>query len=184
MATDTLSIEDARRIALAAQGLSTALGRRVAFPAMVRRLGAVQLDTVSVLARSHELVAYRAPGGDRPGIRVEQAYWGPKSETFDTGPTPPRPAPRGLAALRVQAAGATGEGKAVALLEEKDKSVPGGAGAPARRGTADGRRLGGAKKGGPWWDWSETKIAADGCSTSASWSAPREAELRPCLRPG
>ena len=49
---------------------------------MVRRLGAVQLDTISVLARSHELVAY-ARLGAIGRKRVERAYWGPKSETFE-----------------------------------------------------------------------------------------------------
>ena len=31
----------------------------------------------------------------------------------------------------------------------------------ARRRAADRQRARGAKKGGPWWDWSETKIAAE-----------------------
>ena len=51
-------------------------------PRMVRRLGAVQLDTISVLARSHELVAY-ARQGAIGRAKVEQAYWGPKSATFE-----------------------------------------------------------------------------------------------------
>src|SRR3984957_14891182 len=82
MATDTLSMHDARRIALTAQGLRGARVTKGGVPAMLRRLGAVQLDTISVLARSHELVAYARMGavGRR---RVEQAYWGPKSETFE-----------------------------------------------------------------------------------------------------
>ena len=49
---------------------------------MLRRLGAVQLDTISVLARSHELVAY-ARQGAIGRARVERAYWGPKSATFE-----------------------------------------------------------------------------------------------------
>ena len=41
---------------------------------MLRRVGAVQLDTISVLARSHELVAYARLGPvSRP--QIEQAYW-------------------------------------------------------------------------------------------------------------
>ena len=42
--------------------------------AMLRRVGAVQLDTISVLARSHELVPYARLG---PVSRqaIEQAYW-------------------------------------------------------------------------------------------------------------
>jgi len=42
---------------------------------MLRRLGAVQLDTISVLARSHEVVAY-ARLGAVPRTRIERAYWG------------------------------------------------------------------------------------------------------------
>jgi hypothetical protein len=82
MATDTLSIEDARRVALSAQGLRGARVTKGGVPAMVRRLGAVQLDTISVLARSHELVAYARLGAIGRN-RVEQTYWGPKSETFE-----------------------------------------------------------------------------------------------------
>ena len=44
---------------------------------MLRRLGAVQLDTISVLARSHELVAY-ARLGPVPRDRIERAYWHPR----------------------------------------------------------------------------------------------------------
>ena len=49
---------------------------------MVRRLGAVQLDTISVLARSHELVAY-ARHGAVGRAAVERAYWGKGSATFE-----------------------------------------------------------------------------------------------------
>jgi hypothetical protein len=79
--SDELSIDQARRIALRAQGLR---GRSAGggVPAMVRRLGAVQLDTISVLARSHELVAY-ARHGAIGRAAVERAYWGRGSATFE-----------------------------------------------------------------------------------------------------
>ena len=82
MARRHLSLEDARRVALNAQGLRGARVTKGGVAAMLRRLGAVQLDTISVLARSHELVAY-ARLGAVGRTRVEQAYWGPKSETFE-----------------------------------------------------------------------------------------------------
>src|SRR5258708_31703974 len=82
MARDTLSIEEARRVALYAQGLRGARIATGGVPAMVRRLGAMQLDTISVLARSHELVAYARVGAIGRD-RVERAYWGPKSATFE-----------------------------------------------------------------------------------------------------
>lgn len=49
---------------------------------MLRSLGAVQLDTISVLARSHELVAYSRLG---PVGRdaVEGAYWGRPARAFE-----------------------------------------------------------------------------------------------------
>ncbi|HEY8730101.1 MAG TPA: hypothetical protein VIL94_10990, partial [Acidothermaceae bacterium] len=70
-----LSSDDARRLALAAQHLVGAPDRRAGVPGVVRSLGAVQLDTISVLARSHELVpAARLGAIARPSI--EAAYWG------------------------------------------------------------------------------------------------------------
>ena len=72
----TLTPDEARLLTLRAQGLIGTEGRRGGVPGMLRRLGAVQLDTISVLARSHELVAYArlgAIGRDR----VERAYWDP-----------------------------------------------------------------------------------------------------------
>ena len=50
-----LSADDAGRITLHAQGFLGANGRRGGVAGMLRRVGAVQLDTISVLARSHEL---------------------------------------------------------------------------------------------------------------------------------
>src|SRR5215469_10918589 len=67
-----LSPDDARRITLRAQGFLGSEGRRGGVPGMLRRLGAVQLDTISVLARSHELVAY-ARLGPIPRDRMERA---------------------------------------------------------------------------------------------------------------
>ena len=77
----SLSAREARKVALAAQGL---IGRRPeGGPAgIVARLRAVQLDTISVLARSHELVAY-ARLGPVGRARIERDYWGPQSATFE-----------------------------------------------------------------------------------------------------
>src|ERR1700677_2079480 len=80
MATDTLSMQDARRVALTAQGLRGARVTKGGVPAMLRRIGAVQLDTISVLARSHELVAY-ARLGAVPRARIERDYWQPRPAT-------------------------------------------------------------------------------------------------------
>ena len=72
-----LNADEARRIALRAQGLLGGGSRRDGVGGLLRHLGAVQLDTISVLARSHELVPYARLGAvGRPA--VEHAYWGGK----------------------------------------------------------------------------------------------------------
>src|ERR1700685_400444 len=64
----------ARRLPLYSQGFLGAAARRGGVTGVLRRVGAVQLDTISVLARSHELVAYARLGPiGRPA--VETAYW-------------------------------------------------------------------------------------------------------------
>src|SRR5580698_8628968 len=161
MATDALSNEDARRMALRAQGLRGPRVTTGGVAALLRRLGAVQLDTISVLARSHELVAY-ARLGAIGRTRVEQAYWGPKSETFEywshaacVVPLDDWPA---YAFKRRQT---LAKGRRWHVLEEKDKTCREVLARLRGEGPLTANQLGGAKKGGPWWDWSEVKIAAE-----------------------
>jgi uncharacterized protein YcaQ len=74
-----ISIADARRLAIVAQGLN---GRRHRDPLrLLRRLSAIQIDTISVIGRSHELVAYSRLG---PVSRAElaRAWWG-RGKTFE-----------------------------------------------------------------------------------------------------
>src|SRR6266571_5660066 len=97
---DALSTGQARRLALAAQGLtrlpgtqaSTPAGTRNAWPlagpaalrATLRRLGAVQIDSINVVARSHELVLAARVGAHDPAAferlvyrrRAGFEYWG------------------------------------------------------------------------------------------------------------
>ena len=63
-----------RRITLYAQGFLGAGAKRGGVAGVLRRVSAVQLDTISVLARSHELVAY-ARLGPVGRAAVEEAYW-------------------------------------------------------------------------------------------------------------
>jgi uncharacterized protein YcaQ len=77
-----LSADEARRIQLARQGLVGAPDRRAGVAGVLRRLGAVQLDTISVLARSHELVPY-ARIGPVGRAQVEGAYWSQPAHAFE-----------------------------------------------------------------------------------------------------
>ena len=84
---DSLSLDQARRIALAAQGLAAPARAVTAGPATLRaallRLGAIQIDSINVVARSHELVlAARAGPHDRAAFdrlvyrrRAGLEYW-------------------------------------------------------------------------------------------------------------
>jgi uncharacterized protein YcaQ len=85
---DALSLDQARRVALAAQGLAAPARATRAGPAALRgvleRLGAIQIDSINVVARSHELVlAARAGPHDRDAFdrlvyrrRAGFEYWG------------------------------------------------------------------------------------------------------------
>ncbi|MGW1791612.1 winged helix-turn-helix domain-containing protein [Streptomyces tubercidicus] len=164
-----LSRDDARRMALRAQGLLGAPDRRAGVRGVLRHLGAVQLDTISVLARSHELVPYARLGPvGRPA--VEAAYW-------DTAPSgAPAARPHSFEywshaacilpieewphfAFRRRAFRA--KGHRWHIMEDSDRSCA----AVLDRLRSDGplttSELGGGRNGGEWWDWSETKIAVE-----------------------
>ena len=53
------------------------------------------------------------------------------------------------------------KGKRWHILAERDKSCAAVEARLRAEGPLTANELGGAKKGGPWWDWSETKIAAE-----------------------
>jgi uncharacterized protein len=156
----SLSADDVRLMTLSAQGLVGTGGRRGGVPAMLRRLGAVQLDTISVLARSHELVAY-ARLGPVPRTRIERAYWHPRRpEAFEYWshaacvlPIEEWP----YYAFRRRALRARG-----VRWHQSHQSACSGVLARLRaEGPLTATQLGGAKNGGAWWDWSETKIAVE-----------------------
>jgi uncharacterized protein len=127
---------------------------------MLRRLGAVQLDTISVLARSHELVAY-ARLGAVPRERIERAYWNPRRpEAFEYWahaacvlPIEEWP----FYAFRRRAFAARGMRWHTVSEKVCDEVL-----ARLRSdGPLNATQLGGAKNGGPWWDWSQTKVAVE-----------------------
>jgi uncharacterized protein YcaQ len=159
----TLTPDDVRRMTLRAQGFLGATSwprSRTGVAAMLRRVGAVQLDTISVLARSHELVAY-ARLGPVPRPQIEQAYW------HDTKPAafeywahaacvlPIEQWP--YYAFRRRAFQARGVRWHQVTPETCEKVL-----ARLRaEGPLTATQLGGAKAGGPWWDWSDIKIAVE-----------------------
>lgn len=130
---------------------------------MLRRLGAVQLDTISVLARSHELIPYARLGAiGRP--KVERAYWSGErqpggaveywSHAACILPVESWP----LYAFRRRHFADRG-------IRWHEPPPPEVLDAILARLAADGpltsTELGGARKGGPWWDWSATKVGVE-----------------------
>ncbi len=159
----TLAPDEVRRMTLRAQGFLGATPwhpSRAGVAAMLRRVGAVQLDTISVLARSHELVAYARLG---PAARqqIEQAYWhASKPAAFEywahaASVLPIEQWP--YFGFRRRALRARGMRWHQIRQETCDKVL-----ARLRaEGPLTATQLGGAKAGGPWWDWSEVKIAVE-----------------------
>jgi uncharacterized protein YcaQ len=142
---------------LRAQGLYGAIDKKGGVVGVLRRLGAVQLDTISVLARSHELVPY-ARLGAVGRVEVERAYWGPAHGAFEYWahaasilPMEDWPWCEGRRRRyrkrewKWQASDLTFKQVRQALAQ----------------GPVTASELGGAKRGGVWWDWSEVKIALE-----------------------
>jgi len=156
----SLTPDEARLLTLRAQGFIGAESRRGGVPAMLRRIGAVQLDTISVLARSHELVAY-ARLGAISRERIERAYWHPRqADAFEYWSHAACLLPREewpYYAFRRRAFRARGMRWHESHPDVCEKVL-----ARIRaEGPLTATQLGGAKNGGAWWDWSDTKIAVE-----------------------
>jgi uncharacterized protein YcaQ len=151
-----LSADEARRIALRAQGMIGAPDRRGGVPAMLRALGAVQLDTISVLARSHELVAY-ARLGPVGRDAIETAYWSGDAFEYWSHAASILPIAewpwftfRRRRFFERQRRWHDVHRAAVDTVRDK-----------LREGPLTTKEIGGAKAGSEWWNWSEAKIAIE-----------------------
>jgi len=174
MSHPELSADEARRAALRAQCLLGAPDRRAGVTALLERLGAIQLDTISVLARSHELVPY-ARLGPIGRERVERAYWSGET-AFEYWAHAACLLPVGQWPLfafrrrRFLARGRRWHRVPEAVCAEVLQRL-------REEGPLTSTDLGGAKRGGPWWDWSEVKVAVEWlldigevvCATRQGW---------------
>ncbi|MFE1454422.1 winged helix-turn-helix domain-containing protein [Streptomyces sp. NPDC058735] len=162
-----LSADEARRIALRAQGFLGAPDRRSGVRGVLRHLGAIQLDTISVLARSHELVPYARLGA--VGRRtVEDAYW--------------KPSVSGAPEARPHAFEYWSHAACILPIEEWphfafrrrayrnrphwNQELPDGVYEQVVKqlrteGPLTATELGGAKRTSDWWDWSGSKVAVE-----------------------
>ncbi|MFG3720965.1 winged helix-turn-helix domain-containing protein [Streptomyces massasporeus] len=153
-----LSADEARRIALRAQGFLGAPDRRSGVRGILRHLGAIQLDTISVLARSHELVPYARLGAVGRKT-VEDAYW-QDTHSFEYWShaaciLPIEEWPH-FAFRR----------RAYRNRPHWNHDLPDGVYHQVIKqlrseGPLTATELGGAKRTSDWWDWSGSKVAVE-----------------------
>jgi uncharacterized protein len=161
-----LSPDDARLMTLRAQGFIGAEGRQGGVSGVLRRVGAVQLDTISVLARSHELIMY-ARLGPVPRERIERAFWHPRraaafeywSHAACVLPIEEWPY-YGFRRRALRARGMRWHqshpdvcAKVLARIRAEGPLTATQLGGAAVKGDGE--------LGGDWWDWSDTKIAVE-----------------------
>ncbi|MDQ6837656.1 MAG: winged helix DNA-binding domain-containing protein [Actinomycetota bacterium] len=149
-------------MALRAQGLLGRARRPRSVTGVLDQIGALQLDTISVLARSHELVCearlgpigrtaieracWAGPG--RPAATYE--YWGHAACILPVSTWP-------WFAFRRRHHRVADRWH----LEAPDDLLVSVLKRLAEEGPLTASALGGAKKGGPWWDWSPIKMAVE-----------------------
>lgn len=158
-----LSRAQVLKLFLHAQGLIGAPDKKGGVSVLIRKLGAVQLDTISVLARSHELVPYSRLGAvGRP--HVEAAYWGAPYESFEYWG-------HAMSVLPIEDWPLYKVRRRRFAERDRDSEVA----TPALRkqvlsqirslGPVTSSELGGARvPGGQWWSWSPIKRTVENLS--------------------
>ena len=168
--TQTLTAQEARRIALAAQGFGE---RRPADPGKrhlvktIDRLGLLQIDSVNVVSRTHYLPLFSRLGA-YPRPLLEDLAWGRKPALFEYWMHEASLAPPALQPLMrwrmddAREGVGTWKGVARFLRENRpfiDKAL---AEIHARGAISAGELEIGEKRGkGGWWGWSEGKRAME-----------------------
>lgn len=165
---DSLSIADARRIALAAQGFDTARPKTKAtqrhVDALISRLGVIQIDSVNVLVRSQELPLFARLGNhDRNAIPQATSqqklfeYWGHEAAHLPVELHP-------LFRWKMDAArtGRVTHWGLTSFYEENKAFVKRTLKHVEKSGPTTSRELSTrTEKKGTWWDWDEAKVALE-----------------------
>ena len=165
---DSLSIADARRIALAAQDFDTARPKTKAtqrhVDALISRLGVIQIDSVNVLVRSQELPLFSRLGNhNRNAIpKATEAqklfeYWGHEAAHLPVDLHP-------LFRWKMEAArlGKAKHWGLTSFYEENKAFVKRTLKHVATNGPTTSRELSTrTEKKGTWLDWDEAKVALE-----------------------
>lgn len=173
MPRDHLSIPEARRLAITAQGLhrtvsTTALS---ASPSKIsttaQRLGLVQIDSVNVLARAHLLALYARVGAFDPACLHRAAYGGRRRKLFEywgheASLLPVETQPLWRWRMADARAGTGLYGGLVRFRKENAKFIDAVLAEIETRGPLSaGELTGGGSSRGSWWSWSEGKRAIE-----------------------
>ncbi|MCP1643776.1 uncharacterized protein YcaQ [Pseudomonas citronellolis] len=170
--TDSLSLKQARRLALAAQGFASRRPRsqvqRRHLQQVLERLGVLQIDSVNALTRSHYLPLFSRLGSYPQALLDEAAwsagrhrrmfeYWGHEASLLPLELYP-------LMRWRMRRA-AVGQGiyKQLARFgEERREVVERVLQAVREQGALGaGSLTTRSERAGPWWDWSDEKHALE-----------------------
>jgi uncharacterized protein YcaQ len=166
---DSLSAKQARRIAIAAQGLGGCrdgpVTRRRLLD-LVGRLGVVQIDSVNVVSRTHYLPAFSRLGA-YPRELLEEVAWGRRRQLFEYWGHEASLLPMAIQPLlrwrMADAAAGVGTWKGIARFIREHRPVIDRALDQVReRGPLSASELELDSKGeGGWWGWSEAKRAVE-----------------------
>jgi hypothetical protein len=166
---ERLPLRVARRIALHAQGFGdprpTGAPDRRHLRRVVARTGLLQIDSVNVFERAHYVPVFSRLGPYDPAL-VDRAayrqrdlfeYWGHEASLLPVGTQP-------LLRWRMERAAALEEGwgRTRQIVRDDPAFVAHVLQRVADEGPVSAGDLHvGARPGGPWWDWSATKVALE-----------------------
>jgi uncharacterized protein len=164
-----LSLAEARRIALAAQGFADPAPRGAVDRRLLRRVfarvGLVQIDSVNVVVRSHYLPLFSRLGRyDREVLeraaygrdRVLFEYWGHEASLLPVELHP-------LLRWRMERAkrGIETWGRIARIVDEQPDTLKRLRATIAERGPMAASGFEGARGKGSWWGWSDVKIGLE-----------------------
>src|SRR5580658_3518183 len=167
--TRTLSASQARRIALAAQGLAAPKPSKPvtprAFRALALQLGALQLDSVNVFSRTHYMPTFSRLG-PYDGAILEKEAWGKRPSLFEFWGHAASLMPVELQPLfrwKMERARQRGGKSALARLRaERGGYIDEVLAAVRERGPVTGGDFAPeAKREAGWWNWSDGKSALE-----------------------
>jgi uncharacterized protein YcaQ len=173
----TLSLAEARRIALAAQGFAarrtTASSGWQPMHQAIRRMGLLQIDSINVLIRSHYLPLFSRLGHYDRTVLERRAFASERRELFEYWgheasllPLTMQPLLRWRMARAQQLDGMYGQ--VAALARERPEYIRQVLAEIHTRGPLSARELGSKKQKTGMWEWHDGKIALE----YLFWSGP------------